>query len=90
MTNLLSKIRELQEEGKIEKISSNKDLVVFKVINSFKERSRKGQEKYKKTLAENDLSLYEWLQHLKEELMDGVLYIQRAQDEIKSRESSIQ
>ena len=57
--------------------------MVFKVIDSFKERSRERSGNIRKTLAENDLSLYEWLQHLKEELMDGVLYIQRAQDEIE-------
>jgi hypothetical protein len=65
------------------------DPVVEKVTNQFNERSRVGIEKYGKTLSENPLSLLEWLEHLKQELMDATLYIQRTQDEYRSKQDSI-
>lgn len=60
------------------------------VIAQFRSRSKKGIKKYNTTLAENDLSLIEWLEHAKEEAMDQVLYLERAIDEIKRRQNSIQ
>jgi succinate dehydrogenase flavin-adding protein (antitoxin of CptAB toxin-antitoxin module) len=60
------------------------------VIAQFRSRSKRGIEKYNTTLAENDLSLVEWLEHAKEEAMDQVLYLERAINEIRSKENSIQ
>jgi len=65
------------------------DPIVSMVIAQFRSRSKRGIEKYKTTLAENDLSLVEWLEHAKEEAMDQVLYLERAINEIRSKESSI-
>lgn len=64
------------------------DPVVNRVIKQFSERSRIGIDKYGKTLSENPLSLLEWLEHLKQELMDATLYIERAKDEVKSKQNS--
>jgi tRNA A37 threonylcarbamoyladenosine biosynthesis protein TsaE len=64
------------------------DPVVDRVINQFSERSRVGIDKYGKTLSENPLSLLEWLEHLKQELMDATLYIERAKDEVKSKQNN--
>lgn len=55
-----------------------KDLIVESVINQFKERSKVGIEKYGTTLQENNSD--DFLQHLKEELMDAVLYIEKLQN----------
>jgi len=66
------------------------DPIVSMVIAQFRQRSSIGIEKYNTTLAENDLSLVEWLEHAKEEAMDQVLYLQRAIDEIRRKENSIQ
>lgn len=55
-----------------------KDLIVESVINQFKERSEVGIEKYGTTLQENNSD--DFLQHLKEELMDAVLYIEKLQN----------
>jgi hypothetical protein len=65
------------------------DPIVDSVVKQFKERSRIGIEKYGKTLSENPLSLLEWLEHLKQELMDATLYIERVKHEVKSKQSSI-
>ena len=58
-------------------LETKKDLIVELVINQFKERSKKGQETYGTTLSENNKDNF--LQHLKEELMDAVLYIEKLQ-----------
>jgi hypothetical protein len=60
------------------------------VIAQFRSRSKIGIKKYNTTLAENNLSLVEWLEHAKEEAMDQVLYLERAINEIRSKENSIQ
>jgi hypothetical protein len=65
------------------------DPIVSMVIAQFRSRSKLGIKKYNTTLAENDLSLVEWLEHAKEEAMDQVLYLERAINEIRSKESSI-
>ena len=61
------------------------DPVVDRVIKQFSERSRIGIDKYNTTLAENDLPLIEWLEHLKQELMDATLYIERTKQEIVNK-----
>lgn len=53
------------------------DPIVALLIEEFKERSRRGQEKYGTTLARQDLSKVEWLHHARDEAMDLALYLQR-------------
>ena len=48
-----------------------------KVIAEIRERARKGEAKYGTTMDRTDLSIKEWMQHLKEELLDGVIYTQK-------------
>jgi hypothetical protein len=52
-----------------------KDKIVSLVIDKFAERSRIGIEKYGTTLEDNDTD--DFLNHLQEELMDAVLYIEK-------------
>jgi NTP pyrophosphatase (non-canonical NTP hydrolase) len=61
---------------------SKTDFIVDKVIQKFRERSHIGIEKYGKTLAENNTDNF--LNHLQEELMDAVNYIEK----LKTQESS--
>lgn len=67
-----------------------KDSVVESIKNQFDKRSSLGIKKYGTTLNENELSLTEWMEHLKQELMDAILYIERSKDEIRHRESGLQ
>ena len=53
------------------------DPIVLAVIERMKERSAVGIAKYGTTLARDDLSTIEWLNHLQEELMDAINYIER-------------
>ena len=54
-----------------------KDTIVEAVINQFKERSKVGINKYGVTLDRTDLSTLQWMIHFREELMDGLLYLER-------------
>jgi hypothetical protein len=53
------------------------DTIVQDVLKRFNARSLAGIEKYSTTLERNDLTGKEWLQHLQDELMDAVLYIEK-------------
>ena len=61
------------------------DTVVASVIRSFQERSRAGQLKYGTTLDRTDLTPLQWAQHMQEELMDAILYLERLKREIIAR-----
>lgn len=59
------------------------DSVVESIIEKFRERSAVGIKKYGTTLDRDDLNIDEWLNHLQEEMMDSLLYIQKLRYEIK-------
>ena len=61
---------------------SQEDTVVAAVISSFQERSRAGQLKYGTTLDRTDLTPLQWAQHMQEELMDAILYLERLKQEM--------
>ena len=61
--------------------SRAEDSIVESVVDKYRERSRVGIEKYGTTLERNDLSFDQWLNHISEELMDAVLYIERVRNE---------
>lgn len=54
-----------------------RDKIIKQVIDKFKERSDVGYKKYGVTLHDDEPSLHKWLNHLQEELMDAVNYIQK-------------
>ncbi len=56
---------------------SELDSVVTAVINSFKSRAEFGQKKYGTNLDRTDLQPLDWIQHAQEELMDGILYLEK-------------
>jgi len=53
------------------------DHVVDSVIDKFIERAQFGREKYGVGLDREDLTLPNYITHLREELMDGILYLQK-------------
>jgi hypothetical protein len=57
-----------------------RDPVVERVVNKFKQRSDVGYKKYGVTLEDDPSKMLEWLNHLQEELMDAVLYLQKAKE----------
>jgi hypothetical protein len=70
-----------------QKIINFRDPVVEKVVDKFVDRSDVGYVKYGKTLDEERRTkvkdLADYLNDVQEELMDAILYIQAARDELK-------
>jgi hypothetical protein len=57
-----------------------RDPVVARVVQKFVSRSDVGFEKYGVTLEDDKSNMVEWMNHLQEELMDAVLYLQKAKE----------
>jgi len=58
-----------------------RDPVVQRVVDKFVSRSDVGFEKYGVTLDEDKSNIFQWINHLQEELMDAVLYLQKLKEE---------
>lgn len=67
-------------EGPLNKSPDNN---VNQICDEFVRRSEHGFKKYGVTTERNDLEFEQWIQHLKEELMDAVVYIHKVQREIR-------
>ena len=57
-----------------------RDPVVERVVDKFVMRSDVGFAKYGITLEDDKSNLFEWVNHLQEELMDAVLYLQKLKE----------
>ena len=64
-----------------------RDPVVRRVCQKFVGRSDVGYEKYGVTLEDDPSDMLEWLNHLQEELMDAVLYLQKAKEKYERERS---
>ena len=64
-----------------------RDPVVERVVDKFVGRSDVGYKKYGVTLEEDPSKMLEWLNHLQEELMDAVLYLQKAKETYEAQSS---
>jgi hypothetical protein len=58
------------------------------LISEFQSREERGFKKYGTTMDRTDLNFSEWLQHFKEELMDGLLYLQKIQNDYDTQRFS--
>lgn len=73
---------------KIEYTGFVPDSVVDSILNKFVDRAEMGFTKYNNTLDRKDLSKLEWINHAQEELMDGILYLERLKHEIQNGEDT--
>lgn len=53
------------------------DSVVTAVLQKFMDRAKFGKNKYGTDLDRKDLKVADWIQHAQEELMDGILYLEK-------------
>lgn len=53
------------------------DSIVQSVLQKFIMRSKIGKEKYGTDLDRTDLKVQDWITHAQEELMDGILYLEK-------------
>jgi hypothetical protein len=61
------------------------DSIVDSILNKFIDRAEMGFNKYNNTLDRKDLSKVEWINHAQEELMDGILYLERLKQELNEQ-----
>ena len=54
-----------------------RDPVIESVVDKFVERSNVGFKKYGVTLDQDPGDLNVWMTHLQEELLDGILYVEK-------------
>jgi hypothetical protein len=64
------------------------DSIVQSVIQQFIERSKMGKEKYGTDLDRTDLDTKDWILHAQEELMDGILYLEKLKKNMNLVEQS--
>jgi len=62
-----------------------KDKVVQRILNRMASRSEKGILKYRNTMETSKKSLFSWISHAQEELMDAVIYLEKVKDIISSK-----
>jgi hypothetical protein len=53
------------------------DSIVKSVIDQFTTRAEFGETKYGVNMDRDDLSFQEWIIHMKQELMDAILYLEK-------------
>ena len=63
------------------------DSVVKGVLLQFVDRANFGQIKYGTNLDRTDLSTSDWIQHAQEELMDGILYLEKLKQTVKTSQN---
>lgn len=54
--------------------------VLKQVIDEMRKRESKGLETYGTTMDRKDLTAAQWISHMKEELMDAILYLQKLEN----------
>jgi hypothetical protein len=59
------------------------DSIVAAIVQKFLQRSELGQKKYGTTLDRQDLTTLDWIVHAQEELMDGILYLEKLKQTTK-------
>jgi hypothetical protein len=59
------------------------DSCVKSIIGKFIDRAEIGKKKYGTDLDRTDLQVKDWITHAQEELMDGILYLEKLKQEIK-------
>lgn len=53
------------------------DSIVDSIIDQFVDRAQFGKTKYNTDLDREDLSVPDWIEHAQQELMDGILYLEK-------------
>lgn len=61
---------------------------VLNLTEYYLERAKKGKLKYGVDTTRKDLTVFEWLTHLQEELMDATVYIQKLRTEMENVDES--
>ena len=63
---------------------SGLDSCVKSIIQKFINRAEIGKKKYGTDLDRKDLKVSDWITHAQEELMDGILYLEKLKQELNN------
>ena len=81
MSDSITKWHEMQEDEYFKNASTTSPIVGDPIVTIVKEkfdlRSKVGIDKYDTTLFDSPDGFYKFLNHLQEELMDAILYIEK-------------
>lgn len=72
-------------QAEFAQIMSDPNSIENTIRQEFVDRARHGFIKYGKGIMRQDVNVLEWAQHMKEELMDGIVYLERLKREIKTK-----
>lgn len=72
-----------QDFVQINQTKNMKDSIVESVRQDLLDRSEVGIKKYNTTLDREDLDTVDWLVHAYQEMLDGALYLKRAQQDVQ-------
>ena len=75
-------------KGRVELLrpfAHTKDKLVQRILNRMAHRSEKGIVKYSNTMETSKKSLFSWISHAQEELLDAVIYLEKVKDIISSK-----
>jgi hypothetical protein len=65
------------------------DSIVTSVIQKFEQRAIFGKKKYGTDLDRTDLKTEDWITHAQEELMDGILYLEKLKQCVQNQNGQI-
>jgi hypothetical protein len=60
------------------------DSIVQAIVDKFILRAQMGKEKYGTDMDRNDLSTNQWIEHAQDELMDGIIYLEKLKQDFPS------
>jgi len=60
------------------------DSIVQAIVDKFILRAQKGKEKYGTDMDRNDLNTNQWIEHAQDELMDGIIYLEKLKKDFPS------
>lgn len=60
------------------------DSVVQAIVDKFIARAKKGKEKYGTDMDRKDLNTNNWIEHAQDELMDGIIYLEKLKKDFPS------
>ena len=63
------------------------DSIVQAIVEKFIARAKKGKEKYGTDMDRKDLNTHQWIEHAQDELMDGIIYLEKLKQNFSSTES---
>jgi hypothetical protein len=59
------------------------------VIEDMRRRELVGKSKYQCSMDRNDLKTEDWITHLKEELMDAILYLKKIETKLNEKDNGL-